>query len=173
MRNRTVLVGSLVAGLVLVGLAPAEAQRTVHTPLEPHQEVPALSSDARGTFELTLSHDRTVAAYTLSYQDFETDVAQAHIHLGQRSVNGGVMIFLCSNLPNPPAGTPACPETAGTVSGTFDATDVIGPTGQGVTPGDFEEFLEALQAAVTYVNVHSQRFPGGEIRGQILLDQRR
>jgi len=44
---------------------------------------------------------------------------------------------------------------------------VIGPAGQGITSGQFTELLEALRSDVTYVNVHSVQWPGGEIRGQI------
>ena len=34
---------------------------------------------------------------------------QAHIHFGKVGINGGISAFLCSNLPSPPPGTPACP----------------------------------------------------------------
>jgi hypothetical protein len=47
------------------------------------------------------------------------------------------------------------------------AADVIGPTGQGVAAGEFEEVLKAIRAGVAYANVHSTRNQGGEIRGQI------
>jgi len=53
------------------------------------------------------------------------------------------------------------------VSGTIVAADVIGPTGQGFTAGDFAALTTALRAGVTYANMHTQKFPGGEIRGQI------
>jgi hypothetical protein len=44
---------------------------------------------------------------------------------------------------------------------------VIGPTGQGIAAGQFEEFVEALRAGIAYANVHTTGFPGGEIRGQL------
>jgi hypothetical protein len=53
------------------------------------------------------------------------------------------------------------------VTGTVTAADVVGPTGQGVSPGEFEEILDAMRAGVTYANVHTTKIPGGEIRGQI------
>jgi len=61
---------------------------------------------------------------------------------------------------------PACPAS-GKVTGTVTATDVIGPAAQGIAPGEFAEALRALRAGMTYANVHSTKFPGGEIRGQI------
>ena len=53
------------------------------------------------------------------------------------------------------------------MSGTAKATDVIGPTPQGIAPGEFAKILDAIRNGVAYANVHTARFPGGEIRGQI------
>ena len=75
-------------------------------------------------------------------------------------------MFLCSNVGSP-VPTEPCPTPAGTVSGTLDASDVIGPAGQGIAAGEFEELLDAIRAGVTYANVHSDARPGGEIRAQI------
>jgi hypothetical protein len=95
-------------------------------------------------------------------------VRQAHIHVGQRSANGGVSVFLCQTTFNPdPSGlAPACPES-GTVSGVLNAANVLGPGGQGVAAGEFAELVDAIRSGVTYVNVHSTTLPGGEIRGQL------
>jgi CHRD domain len=88
----------------------------------------------------------------------------AHIHFGQKDVNGGVSAFLCGGGDKPP-----CPMS-GTVRGAIDPADIIGPSGQGIAPGEFDEVVAAMEAAVTYANVHTQMFPGGEIRGQIQAD---
>ena len=34
-------------------------------------------------------------------------------------------------------------------------------------PGEFGELVRAMRAGATYVNVHTNLSPGGEIRGQI------
>jgi CHRD domain len=132
------------------------------------QEVPAISTAARGTFRATLEDD--TLSYTLSYSGIEGGAAfAAHIHLGQRGVNGGISAFLCGG-----GDKPACPALGGTVTGVIDPADVIGPAAQGIAPGEFDELVRAIRAGVTYANVHSMgatpplpSFPGGEIRGQI------
>ena len=91
---------------------------------------------------------------------------QAHIHFGQFAVNGGISVFLCSNLGNGPVGTPECPDS-GTVKGTLTAADVVGPAAQGIDPGEFDELVAAIKAGIAYVNVHTDKFEGGEIRGQL------
>jgi hypothetical protein len=97
-------------------------------------------------------------------------VQQAHIHFGQISVNGGISVFLCSNLGNGPAGTQGCPPSPATVTGDFDATDVSGPPGLGITSGPLDELVRAIKQGAAYATVHSTSFPGGEIRGQIRDD---
>lgn len=77
------------------------------------------------------------------------------------------MVFFCTNLGNGPAGTQACPQE-GTVTGTIGPADVVGPSGQGISAGEFAEVLRAIRGGAAYVNVHSTVFPGGEIRGQLV-----
>ena len=58
------------------------------------------------------------------------------------------------------------------MTGTVTAADVIGPDGQGIAPGEFSKVIEAIRSGVTYVNVHSMKFPPGEIRGQVRVVNR-
>ncbi|MDP9281712.1 MAG: CHRD domain-containing protein [Chloroflexota bacterium] len=141
--------------------------------LSGYQEAPAISTIATGSFEASLNNAGDEITYTLSYSDLEGSVTQAHIHLGQRDVAGGVSVFLCSNLGNGPAGTQPCPPSPATVTGTFTASSIVGPAGQGLTTGEFEELVRAIRAGMTYANVHSTKFPGGETRGQINDNDRR
>ena len=73
------------------------------------------------------------------------------------------------------ASTPTCPSPGGTVEGDITAADVIGPgatgtpptAGQGIEAGNLAEILAAMRAGHAYANVHSTKWPGGEIRAQI------
>jgi len=132
-----------------------------------------ISTTGRGTFEATLNEAGNAISYRLTYSDLDTMVAggivtQAHIHFGQRSVGGGIIAFLCGTAGSPgPAGTPTCPQPSGTVTGTITAAQIIGPNGQGIEPGSFAEAVRALRAGMVYANVHTTRWPAGEIRGQV------
>lgn len=131
-------------------------------------EAPPISSVAAGNFEARIDDEADEIHYTLSYEGLEAPVAQAHIHFGQRSVAGGISAWLCEGTSlSPSASTPACPGQGGTVSGTITPLEVIGPNGQGIAPGEFEELVAAIRAGSGYANVHSAKFPGGEIRGQL------
>jgi hypothetical protein len=153
--------------LAIVSGVFADGVRNLEARLRGFQEVPAVSSTGRGSFDLRINRDETAVRWELSYAALEGNVLQAHIHFGQLDVNGGISVFLCSNLGNGPAGTQLCPPAPATVSGTFMAADVIGPAGQGIAPGELAELIRAIRAGKAYANVHSDRNPGGEIRGQI------
>jgi CHRD domain len=129
------------------------------------REVPAIVTRGKGSafFQVV----GTTVRYDLRYEQLEGQVQQAHIHVGQDGVNGGIAVFLCSNLGNGPTGTPACPPSPGRVQGVIEAGDVVGPAAQGVAAGEFKDLLKAVAAGTVYVNVHSDLFPTGEIRGDV------
>lgn len=166
--QRSLPLAVLLTLLVATGSALAQEPTHLSAILFGREEVPALSNFGRGTFDAELSADLTTLTWHLEYTGFPTAVTQAHIHIGQRGVNGGIMVFFCSNLGNGPVGTPTCPNS-GAISGTIHAADIIGPSGQGVEAGNFFEFQRALRQGVAYANVHSVQFPGGEIRGQVRI----
>jgi CHRD domain-containing protein len=157
--------------------------RRIFAELQPSEEVPALSSPAaRGRFKATIDEENQTIFYELSYEGLEAPALQSHIHIGQRSVNGGISVFLCGNAPTVPPATvpqpPACPPAPATVTGELTAANIIGPTLQGVDPtsatvNEFDELVRMLRDELAYVNVHSSRFPGGEIRGQVDFVQKK
>lgn len=168
--KRTTIVLVCVAVLATASLAAfADGPRRIREFLSGFEEVPALSTGANGELRARISNDESQIQYSLTYSDLEGSVTQSHIHLGQAGVNGGISVWLCSNLASPPtpAGTQPCPVPPATITGIITAANVIGPAGQGLDPGEFAELIRAIRAGKTYVNVHSTKFPGGEIRSQI------
>jgi hypothetical protein len=156
------LVGASVA-LASRGHDKKSSQFQVH--LIGYNEVPSLNTPGHADLALTVTD--TTIAFTLKYADLTGPPTMAHIHVGQPGVNGGVSVFFCG--PAAMGSTkPPCPGTnSGTVTGTIAASDVVGPTPQGFVAGDIAPVIAALRAGFTYANMHTVKFPGGEIRGQI------
>jgi hypothetical protein len=158
------VVAALVAVIAAGGLsATAGSGNKFSATLTGYQETPTLSVAGIGTFSAEIAKDGTSISYSLGYSGLSGDALFAHIHLGEPAIAGGVVAFLCGG-----GSKPACPAgTSGTVTGTIVAADVIGPAGQGIDAGEFEELVAAMRFGATYANVHTTLFPAGEIRGQI------
>jgi hypothetical protein len=157
----------LLIAAAFCGTAAAEAAVSFQCRLFSRNEVPALSTFGNGLFEATLNDDRNELAWELTFTGLQGTVTQSHIHFAQAGVSGGIMVFLCSNLGNGPVGTQACPQS-GTISGVARAADVGGgANAQSIPTGSFFEFSRAVLQGVAYANIHSDVFPGGEIRCQI------
>ena len=173
-RSRPAIVAAIVvgvAGFSAAAVIAGDSKRDFKTDMLGYEEVPAVSTTGNGQVNVEVANDGQSLKFTLRYRAMESQVTQSHIHFGQKSVNGGVSIFFCSNLGNGPAGTPPCPQPApgefAEVTGTRTAADMAGgAAGQGIAVGEFDELVRALRAGVAYANVHSQTWPGGEIRGQ-------
>ena len=170
---------ALVAGLsVSAGVVAASSSPHLRGTLSGYEEPPAVSTTGGGEFRARINNAETEIDYELSYTDTQSTVTQSHIHLGQVGVNGGITVFLCSNLGNGPVGTQPCPAAPATISGTIRAEDVSpnipatqAARNQGLGTGEMAELIAAIRAGRTYVNVHTTGFPGGEIRSQIAHDQ--
>lgn len=160
-------------------------KRTFRAQLVGLNEVPSVSTAARGTFYAVLNKDETELTYWLNFSGLTAATSQSHIHFGQHHTNGGIVVWLCEGTAaSPAASTPACGtqgSTEGQVTGVITAAEVVGlavgTLNQGISPGEFAELIAAMRAGAAYANVHSGvgnppptpnvGFPGGEIRGQI------
>lgn len=143
--------------------ADHDGDNSFRAKLDGGHETPSISTKATGRFRATLNNAGDEISYELTYSGLEGgNTLFAHVHLGQEGVAGGVMFFLCGG-----GGKPACPNVQATVTGTVHAADVIGPAGQGITAGQFDEVIRAMRKGLAYANVHTVTFPSGEIRGQV------
>ena len=144
--------------------------------LSTFNEVPPKGTGATGTFRARLSEDGTTLNWTFTWSGLTGPPLFAHIHFGQRGVNANVMTFFCGgpkgSAVNPQK--PDCPQTtSGSITGSTTAADIValnsGTTDQGLDANDFATFLRAIRSGDGYCNMHTVRFPGGEIRGQIAV----
>lgn len=170
MKRLTALLTAFVLAAILLTIAVTTVTakgggRDFKAKLDSYQEAPlTLSTTGTGRLRLSLNSAQTTLTYTLDWSGLEGGGAMAaHIHLGRPGLAGGVAAWLCGG-----GSKPACPlATAGTVSGTIVAADVLTVGAQGLAAGEFAEFVRAIRNNATYVNVHNMTYPGGEIRGAI------
>lgn len=172
---------TIVGLLALIGTAAASADESslaMRARLSGFNESPPKATLGSGTLKATFKPNASggVISYTLTYSGLTTPAFMAHFHFGQPAVNGGIFIWLCGNPTDPnappvPAGTPPCPpgntSQTVTVTGDIEADDISAVPGQNVSPGDMATALKIIEAGDAYVNVHSDKFPAGEIRGQV------
>jgi hypothetical protein len=133
------------------------------------EETPSVSSPARGRFRATIDDESQTISFELSYEGLEAAPLFAHIHVGQRGFNGGVSVFLCGPPEN---AAQTCPAAPATITGELTPANIVGPVSQGIDPATdelngFAELVQLLRSGFTYANVHTEKFPPGEIRGQI------
>ncbi|HZJ32041.1 MAG TPA: CHRD domain-containing protein [Vicinamibacterales bacterium] len=173
MKVKTILLSLAVLALVSA-VALAQGFVNIRELLTGFEEVPSVSTRANGQFNARIAKDGRAIDWELSYSDLEGAVQQSHIHIGNAGVNGGISVFLCTNLGNGPVGTQSCPPPPAVISGRIFAADVspnIAATAaartQGLNTGEIEELVAAMRAGATYVNVHTTLWPGGEVRSQI------
>jgi len=167
------LLGAIVTALASGSYAVAKGgdddnrgKNTFRTGLDGWQEDPSQVTTGRGHFRARVLDADTIE-FWLSYSALEAPPTQAHIHIGSHHESGGVSAWLCGT-----GGTaqPPCPPS-GEVHWFIETDDITGPAGQGVEPGNMADLLRAMRHDEVYVNVHTPRAPGGEIRGDFGHDQ--
>ena len=130
-------------------------------------ENPPVETVARGSFRARLFPDRI--EFRLTFAGIESDVLEAHLHAGNPGTNGGIVVFLCTNLGNTPPGATVrpCPPPPAVVTGDIVAADVIGGVAPGLEADDLTGLRRLISQGAIYANVHSDDFPSGEVRGQV------
>lgn len=141
--SRLVLLVVAAAALVFAGIGVAAAQETykARATLTGGQETPKSKSKATGTFTGTVvekGKSKTLK-WKLTFKGLSGSAQAAHIHLGKKGVNGPVALPLCG----------PCKSGA---HGTAKVT---------------EKIVSALERHKAYANIHTKKYPNGEIRGQI------
>jgi hypothetical protein len=147
----------VVLAVVLLSVQNRASAITIFTAtLTGSQEVPPNASTATGMGTFVLNDAQTELAFTVTYAGLTGgNFSAAHFHApAPPGMNAGVARGLAN-----PAETGA-PATSGVMSGIWKDTDAAALTATRVSQ---------LFAGTTYFNIHNATFPGGEIRGQILV----
>ena len=145
--RHTVLRTAIAAGLVSLALGgcgmmrPSQKMQIFEATLSPSQEVPATASSGSGAAEVQFNENTNMLSWKVTYSGLSGSATAGHIH-GPAAMgsNAGVVIPFTGNV---------------------DAQPIIGE--KAITSAQYAD----LAAGLYYVNIHSARFPGGEIRGQL------
>ena len=145
--RHTFLRTAVAAGLVSLTLAgcgmmrPSQKMDIFEANLTPSQEVPPANSTATGSAEVQFNANTNKVTWKVTFNGLTGPATAGHIH-GPAPVgaNAGVVIPFAGNL---------------------NAQPVMGE--MTVTPAQYAD----MAAGLYYVNIHTARFPGGEIRGQL------
>jgi hypothetical protein len=141
-RSLCIGAGSLALMLAGCGSMPSwmgGGGEAVHVDLGGSQEVPAVDVDGTGTGTITVASDGSVSG---SVTTTGVEGIMAHIHEGGIGKNGPVIIPLAQTAP-----------------GVWSV-----PKGAKLTDAQ----MAAFKKGDLYVNVHTARHRGGEVRGQII-----
>ena len=164
-----VVVVALAATLSYTARADGDDGVVLKARLTGFEEVTPKLTTGHGTFVAKINPVNQSITFTETWAGLTGPPLFSHIHFGQPGVNGGIVVFLCgpTGMANP--NQPACVQTTtGTATGTLNAKDVFNPAAdQGVSNGSFADLLRVIRSGDSYANIHTPRFPGGEIRGQI------
>lgn len=170
----------IVASLLTFPFTGAQGE-TIHATLTGTEEVPFVSTVARGEFRATINPGDQSIEFELRYSGLQGAVQQGHMHVAQPSVNGSIVIWLCETADpflDPTGLADTCQPGQGNeavIRGSITSANVIAGSmaGQQLTAGDLAEVIRALRAGAVYVNVHTNLSPGGEIRGQVRASNRK
>ena len=149
MRRRVLFLAATLGMVAMLAIgAPAHGEgRPLATTLTGAAEVPGPGDpNASGTAFITLNQGQGEVCFDLSWAEIDGTVTAAHIHVGAATVAGPVVVTLFTGV---------------ALSGTDSASDCVA--------GVSEELIKAIRQdpASYYVNIHSDVFPAGAVRGQL------
>jgi hypothetical protein len=150
---------------------PGEAQhREFFAKLTGDQEVAAGHPTAKGRFRIKFDKDFTEGRFHLRVDDLD-GVTRAHLHCNIAGLNGDIFVHLIGDMPLFGAGPDRTPQNVDGkwLSHTSLTNESFSNTG--TECGDtLAELAAAAEAGKVYVNVHTNDFPAGAIRGQLEKD---
>jgi len=122
------------------------------------QEVPRVITEASGKAVFQLSDDGDNLHYQINMSDMK-DITAAHIHMAPAGQNGVVVVVLFDRSDN---GNSKIDDNV--LEGTITADDLVGP----LVGNPLTVLMREMEEGHAYINVHSEEFPAGHIRGQII-----
>jgi hypothetical protein len=140
-------------------LAPDASAQTLTANMNGGEETPILNTGAVGTAEVIVDAENQEVTVTLRVFNIPTPTTAGHIHIGPAGIAGPVVI----NFPEALVGR----------TGDFAMSFRAGPNQFVARPAiginTMQDAIQAILNGNSYVNIHTQQFPAGEIRGQLAV----
>ncbi len=150
MRHKPLIAVAAAVAAVPVGVASA-ATTELRATMRGSSEVPRANTRATGTAEFEIAANGRSIHYELRARRLSGRAQAAHVHLGRPGRAGGVLLSIALR--------PFSLPREGTLTARqFSAVGNV---------RTFAQAVRAMRAGRTYVNIHTARFPAGEIRGQL------
>ena len=131
-------------------------------PLSGQNEVPSVESDATATADFKLAENGAIG-YRVNVSGI-SNASAAHIHQGKTGENGDVV----ADLLHTPTSKDRDTVYGMIFRGNMTESGLKGPM-QGKT---MQDLVAAMDAGQIYVNMHTSEHPDGEIRGQIINQEK-
>lgn len=158
MKSPQLLARIVMATILTVSAAFAAENVSFHAKakLDGKEEVPKVKTKAKGDADFKLSMDRKEMTYKLTVKEIQNPTV-AHIHNGKKGTSGPPVANL---FPGPKK------------QGKFSGVLAEGTLTQKDLSGDLkgktlDALVDMIKSGNAYVNVHTEAFPDGEIRGQL------
>jgi hypothetical protein len=142
-------------GIITIGLPNlvfAQGEQKFAATLSAQEEVPPTNSQATGMAEFTVMGDNV--QYSVNASNIQS-VTAGHIHSGKQGENGPIVVTLFKY---------DSPMNQVAEQGSITADKLEGP----MAGKQLSDLATAMSNGETYVNVHTEQNPNGEIRGQIM-----
>jgi CHRD domain len=148
---RRILLVVLALSVAIAVPAVAATSKKFTASLNGKSETPPTKSAGTGTASFVVSKSGKAISYTINAKGLTGPVQAIHIHFGKKGKAGPVILPICLK----PCTLPK--------SGRLTKKNFAKAAG---VP-NFGTAIQDLRAGKTYVNIHTAKNPGGEIRGQI------
>ena len=148
--------------VVLSSLAPVKLKYTAT--LVGTNEVPPVTTTAAGKLDL-VKEDSVNILYELSTTSRTDSITMAHIHAGAAGVAGPIMVWFFPTEASRAPGTGG--GTAAAVTGIVRVGRITRSGTTFVAPFTWDSLVTRMNAGTAYINIHTRKNAGGEIRGQI------
>jgi hypothetical protein len=176
MTHRILTAAALVAAMGLAACSETYAEISASAPTKTNftstlsgaNEVPAVTTSASGWANWVLEDGNTLQ-YEIYVAGIDS-VTMAHFHANVAGQNGPVMAWF---VPTEAARTPGTGNiSVGSAGGILRQNRVTRASLTMVAPFTWDSLVTRMQAGSTYLNVHTRRNPGGELRGQVAPGRR-